>query len=120
VPAADATHLPSGEQFTPGLAFQQLGDDVGRAVAEADIVHSEDVPVVQRSDGPRFLGEAAEAIGVGRDRVGEDLDRHVAPEPGVAGAVDRAHAPGANQLEDLVRTQPRARSQGHCGLRGAL
>ena len=36
---------------------------------------------------------------------GQDLDRHLAPEAGVAGAVDLAHAPRSERPHDLVGTE---------------
>src|SRR5690242_17597434 len=61
-------------------------------------------------DGGQELGlaaEAREAGGVAGDRIRENLDRHVPPELGVAGAVDNAHAAGAEPfLDPVVRQRP--------------
>ena len=62
------------------------------------------------------LGLALEPGDADRDRregIGEDLDGDVALQPGVAGAVDLAHAAGADRAGDLVRTQAGAGAQGH-------
>ena len=57
-------------------------------------------------DGPRLVLEAAEALGRGL-AVGEhDLDRDVAAEPRVVGAVHLRHSTGAQQLPDLVGPEP--------------
>ena len=71
--------------------------------------------MVERGGGARLLLEAAQAIGVGGERGGQDLDRHVAPEPRIARAIDLAHAAGAERRDDLVRAEADTRSQGHRG-----
>ena len=50
------------------LAFEQLGDHVGRALVGPDVVDLEDVRVVEQAGGARLLLEAAQAVGVGRER----------------------------------------------------
>jgi hypothetical protein len=58
--------------------------------------------VVQPGHGPRFEIEALEPLGVGGQLLGEDLQRHVAFEPGVAGEEDLTHATLAEPGGDLV------------------
>ena len=84
------------------IALEQLGDDVGRAVVGADVVHAEDVGVIERADRARLLLEAAEAIRVRGKRGGQHLDRHLAAEARVTGAVDLAHAARPDRGHDLV------------------
>ena len=60
--------------------------------------------MVERAGGPRLLLEAAQALGVGGERGGQHLDRDVAAEPRVAGAVDLAHAARAERRRHLVGT----------------
>ena len=43
----------------------------------------------------------------------KDLDRHVAAEAGVAGAVDLAHPAGPDRAQDLVRPEPRSGCERH-------
>ena len=45
----------------------------------------------------------------------QDLDRDGAIEPGIEGFVDLAHAAGADQREDLVRTELVAGLEWHAG-----
>ena len=54
------------------LAFEQLRDDVGRAVVHADVVHREDVRVIQRRGGSRFLLEALKPAGIATRRSREE------------------------------------------------
>ncbi len=72
------------------------------AVVMADVVDGEDVRMVEGAGGAGFLLEAGEPfVGVG-ERSGKDLDGDVATEPLVAGAIDLAHAAGAELAEDFV------------------
>ena len=70
-----------------------------------DVVQGADVRVVQRGDEPRLAREPLAGRGVDDARPGDDLDRDRALEARVAGAVDRAHAAGADLAGDLVRPQ---------------
>ena len=49
--------------------------------------------------------KTGDALRVGDEGVGQDLDRHVAPEFRVAGAIHLAHAAGAERRQDLVRAK---------------
>src|SRR5437867_1175086 len=69
--------------------------------------------MVERGGGPRFLLKAAEAIGIGRELRGQDLDGDIASEARIARAVDLAHAAGANGRDDLIRAEPRAGRECH-------
>lgn len=61
--------------------------------------------MVERAGGACLLLEAAQAIGVFRDRGGQDLDRHLAPQAGVAGTIDDPHTPRADACQDLIRPE---------------
>ena len=61
--------------------------------------------MVQRGDRAGLLLEATEAIGVGGERRGQDLDGDVAAEARVPRAIDLAHAAGTNCADDLVRAE---------------
>ena len=98
------------------LAFQQLGDDVGDLALGADVEDGQDVGVVQRAGGPGFEVQAADVLGRGQGRA-DDLDRDVAPQARVAGAVDLAHASGAEPPHDLVRSEAIAGREGDGNLR---
>ena len=95
------------------LALEQLRDDVRRALVAADVVDGEDVGVIERAGGARLLLEAAQAVGVGRERRGQHLDGDVAAEARVARAIDLAHAAGADRSDDLVRANPGSLRQAH-------
>jgi hypothetical protein len=52
--------------------------------------------------------EAAEPLGIGGQTRGEGLDGDLAAEPGITSAMHLAHAPRANQAEDLIGPEHRA------------
>ncbi len=85
-----------------GLTLEEFADEEGCALVRADVVDSENVGVIQRSDGFRFLLEAAQAVGILGERFGKDFDGHGAVEAGVPGAIDFAHAASAQLTKDFV------------------
>ena len=72
-----------------------------------------DVRVVERSEDARLALEARQALGIGRERVGQDLDRHFAFEPAIARPVHLSHAARAENREDLVTPEDGMRRQHH-------
>ena len=71
--------------------------------------------MVQGRGGEGFLLEAAQPVGIARESLRQDLDGHLAFEARVAGAVDLAHAARAQQRDNFVRSEFRARGQVHSG-----
>ncbi len=69
-----------------------------------DGMEGDDVGVVERGDDLGLAGKALPALGVGRLRR-QDLHGNVAFETRVPGAVDLAHATGAEQCLDAIQTQ---------------
>ena len=63
--------------------------------------------MIQRGQRLRFALEAGQALGIVAEEIGQDLDRDVPLEPGVAGAIDFSHAAGADRGHDLERAEPR-------------
>jgi hypothetical protein len=68
--------------------------------------------VVQRAGGAGLVLEAAEPLGIG-DLLGKNLDRDLALQARVTGAVDLAHAPRAEEPHHLVRAESRACLESH-------
>ena len=100
------------------LALHQLHHQRPAARRVLDAVDLGDVRMVQRRERPRLALEPHQPVGVGGERVGQDLERHVASELGVAGAIDLPHAAGAERRHDLVGAEPDAgvqRRAGHSG-----
>src|SRR5262249_24133206 len=59
----------------------------------------------------RLTFEARDALDIGREHVGQNLDCDVAPKFRVAGAVDLAHSAFAELVEDVIRPESAAN---HC------
>ena len=78
------------------LALDVLEDDVRAAVVLAGVDHADDVRVVELGDRARLAAEALELVGVRGDLAVHELDRDLALEHRVEGAVDRRHAAGAD------------------------
>jgi len=57
--------------------------------------------------------QAGDAIGILRECGGQDLDRDVALQARVAGAIDLAHSAGAEHRFDFVRAEARSALEGH-------
>jgi hypothetical protein len=68
--------------------------------------------MVQGREHARFAFETGEPMGIGRERRRQQLDRDLATEFGVAGAIDLAHPAAADLRDDVVRTEPVA-GRGH-------
>ena len=69
--------------------------------------------MVQRRGGARFLLEAPQAIRIGGERRGQNLDRHVTVESGVARPIDLAHTAGTDRGDDFVVIETRPLDEAH-------
>ncbi len=87
---------PAGEALRQGLPRRQLHDqEMDRRAVDlglVQLVDAGDVRVVERRQHLGLALEPGEALGVGGERLGQHLDRHLAVEPGVGGPVHLAHA----------------------------
>jgi hypothetical protein len=61
----------------------------------------------------RFLNETPASSLVAQPFGLQDLNRDFSAQPEIARPIDLAHAPGADEREDLVRAQAGAGSQRH-------
>ena len=68
----------------------------GAPVVLAGVDHADDVRVVELRDRPRLAPEALELVGVRGDLAVHELDRDLALEHRVEGAIDGRHAAGAD------------------------
>src|SRR5206468_4852167 len=90
------------EPVRQGSSLDELEHQVGEVVLVAEVEDLQDVRMLETGDRPRLLLEALAVERVVGEEVGEDLDRHVAVESGVVGAVDGRHAAAADALEQTV------------------
>ena len=102
-------HPLAGQRVAHLLAANQLHGDVGATVDLADLVNDGDVRMLERGGGLRLLDEAPTPIGVVGQIVGQDLERDIAIQPRVGGAVDNAHAAAADLFSDTGTARRGAR-----------
>ena len=100
--------LPARHALAQRLAVQQFRHHIRRGHAVdlggAYVVHGQDVRMIQRGRGPGFLFEARQPARV-HQPAGHHLDRHVASEPCIAGAIHLTHAARAQRRADLIRAE---------------
>ena len=115
---ADREHLgyrqwlplaPVRERFT----LEQLHHQIVDAVLVTDVEERADVRVVELRDGARLALETGADLGGRGQARGQHLDRDIAAEAGVVGAIDLAHAAGAKGGEDPVGTELGAGCKSH-------
>ena len=106
-----------GNELAQRGAIHPLHCDVGRGSLQPDVVDSDNVGMIQGGRRTSFALESLDAIGIGGRIIPQHLDRHDAPEPTIARAVDLAHAAAAERLEDFVRSEARAGIESHASRR---
>lgn len=67
--------------------------------------------MVQRGEDLAFALKPHHAIDVRGEWLRQDLQRDVAAEPGITGPIDLAHAPGAEEAGNFVRSEASASSE---------
>ena len=92
---------PIGER----RSVDQLQDERVSLTAVLEPINRPNVRVVERGQHLRFALEACEAIGIERERIGDDLQRDVASQFRIARPIHFAHAAGPKGGEDLVRAE---------------
>src|ERR1041385_8903242 len=115
-----------GEEVAQRLPFDELHGDVVQLLGPLlrgdrlhdvrrarlpDLVDGDDVRMVERGRGLRFLREAVDALAVVGDDGWQDFERDVAAEALVAGAVDVAHPAGGDESQDAIRADAGAARQ---------
>ena len=68
-----------------------------------EAVDVRDERMIQRGEHARLALEPRQPVRIVNDRIGKDLDRDLAVEARIAGAIDLAHATGAERADDLDR-----------------
>jgi hypothetical protein len=95
----------AGEPLGERRSFHQFEHQRAAGVDRFHGVDRGDVRMVERGEHAGFAFEAREPVRIAEERGGQHLDRDLAPEMRVAGAVHLAHASGAQQAQDRVRTE---------------
>src|ERR1043165_6461104 len=101
------------EGLAQRLAFEQLHDDVRRALERADVVDRDEAGMAERARGARLLLESPHAVVARRISFGEDFDRDVTPDPLIAGTPHFPHSTCADVCKNLVRTDRGALGDQH-------
>jgi hypothetical protein len=99
---------------TDGLC--RLGHNERRTTIGADVVHRQDVRVVQCRRRAGLLLESMEAAEVGRECRGQNFDRNITSEPRIARTVHLAHAARAKGGDNFVRAEARTVCEGQVGV----
>ncbi len=102
---------PLGETRGEVFAGDELHHECDGLLGQA--MDLRDVGMVERCERRGFTLEAGEPIGIAGDERGKHLERDVALQPRVAGAVDLAHAACTNRLQDLIGPDGHAGQQAH-------
>ena len=95
------------------LPFEALEDQEIDVRLGAHVVQHADVGVIEGGDGPGLPLEAMAPGRIGREAGWEDLEGDGATQARVPPFVNLAHAPGPDEAEDLVPSEPRAGCESH-------
>ena len=93
---------PSVDHGAQRLARNELEHEIPSRSVLANLEQRRNAGMGERGGGARRLQEMFKTIGVGRQIRPEDLDRHRAAEPRIAGAEHLAQATRAHAVDDLV------------------
>ena len=88
------------------LALDQLQDERSQSVALLDAVDRADVRMIQRREEACLALEAREAIRIGSERCGQDLDGDIAPKLRIARPIHFTPRARAQGRDDLVVIEP--------------
>jgi hypothetical protein len=96
------------------LALDHLHDNERMTVLFADVVHRDDIEVIQRRRELRFTCKALSGIVV--DVIRDELDGDDTAETCIARVIDLAHSARAESADDLIRAEPSSCGKGHVQL----
>jgi hypothetical protein len=95
------------------LTLYQLHDESRDAIRVFKAVDTADVRVIQRRERFCFALKTSDAVGIGDEEVGQDLECDLASELRVARAINLAHASRANPGGDFVGAEERTSGERH-------
>src|SRR6202035_5791874 len=90
--------------------INQFRDNVGGTTVERGIEHSDDIRVIQRARGAGFGHESVSASRVAVGALVQYLESHLAFEPRIPRAIDRAAPTLTEESENCVRSERRIRN----------
>lgn len=77
----------TGQPLSQRLALQQFGSDIKHAAVGAGIINDHDVGVIERRGRAPFLLKTEEPLRIADESHRKNLQRNVAPQPGIASAI---------------------------------
>ncbi len=104
---------PGTQPFAERLSFEQLAHHVRSSIVGSDVVHGQNVWMIQGCYRAGFALEALQAVGVRRKRWRQHLDGNNPIKPRVASPINLAHSARPKRRLDLVRPQFRSSDQRH-------
>src|SRR5262245_28195395 len=101
------------QAFGKRLAVDELEGEELRAIRFVETMNRGDIGMIQGGEDLRFALESCEPVGIKRECVGENLERDVAIQFGIARAIHLAHSARTDGSENLVGTKASAGCQRH-------
>src|SRR5437868_4679151 len=98
-------HSPARQPLSQGLAFDQFTGYVISSVILTDLVNGQDIRMIERDYGARFLLKPLEAFGVTGKPRGQEFERGFAARCHVGGQIDFSHPATADPLGNFVVTE---------------
>ena len=90
-------YLPAPDPLAQRLAFEQLCHHVRHTLVRPHLVHGKNVGMIQRRRRAGFLLKAPQPVGIGRDGLGQNLDRDFAVQPRVVRTINLTHSARAQR-----------------------
>ena len=98
-------HRPFGEPIGQRLPVDELHYQRAAGGRFFEAVNLGDVGMVERGQHLRFAPEARESIGICGEQIRQQLQRNVAPQLRIAGAIHLAHAAGTERSDNVIRAE---------------
>jgi len=102
-PRRDDARVCEGHHLGERTAFDVLRDDIRERTVLADLVNRADIRMVESRGGARFGERRRDVIAL--QCAGDHLDGHRPLQVRITGAIDGAHATGADAVLDQVAPQ---------------
>ena len=93
--------------------FDELHDDRADVAAMFESVDVRDQGMIQGGEHARFALEPRQPVRIVNDRIGKDLDRDLALEARITGAIDLAHATRAECADDFIGAETSTGGEWH-------
>src|SRR5580704_373265 len=111
----------SGEKLLPQcFSVQKLSSDVQLPVFASHLVDGEDIGMIQRRGRFSLLLKSMRPAGIGGVRIRKNLDGHIPLQRRIPRAVYLAHPAGADEADDLIRSETRSLSERYSVGQGGL